>query len=60
MESSLGSAELLLISVTGPQLNVVTGSHPDPGGDAGKGRCIFPFPHSYARKTDDFKCFTDY
>lgn len=49
-----------MISITGPQLSVVTGSHPDPGGDAGKGRCIFPFPHSHGKKNDDSKCFTDY
>lgn len=60
MESSLRSVELLLISVTGPQLSVMTGSHPDAGGDAGKGRCIFSFPHSHGRKTDGSKCFTDY
>lgn len=60
MESSLGNVELLLISVTGPQLSVATGSCPDPGGDAAKGRCIFPFPQSHGRKTDDSKCFIDY
>lgn len=42
MESSLGSVELLLISVTGPQLSVVTGSHPDLCCDAGKGKMHLP------------------
>lgn len=50
MESGLGSAELLLVSVTGPQLSVVTGTHPDLGCDAEKGRCIFLFPHCHGRK----------